>query len=100
MSKWVFEVTNTEYKTEDEARDAALEYVSMDDVEAQIGNALTYRDLLQELQRLDSPLYWKLYEAACDQVFEDYISEIDDDDEEEEEQCTWLTYKWLNIKGD
>ena len=100
MSKWVLAITETEYKTEEDARDAALEYVSFDDVEAQIGNSITYRDLLQELQRLDSPLYWKLYEAARDQVFEDYISEIDDDDEEEEEQSTWLTYKGLNIKGD
>lgn len=99
MSKWVLEVTGTEYKTEDEARDAALEYVSIDDVEAQIGNAITYSDLLRELARLNSPLYWKLYEAACEQVFEDYISEIDDDEEIEEEQCTWLSYK-TNIKGD
>jgi hypothetical protein len=92
MSKWVLAITETEYKTEEDARDAALEYISFDDVEAQIGNSITYRDLLQELARLDSPLYWRLYEAACEEVFEDYIYEIDDDEEEEEEQFTWRYY--------
>lgn len=99
MSKWVCSIDGTEYKTENEAREIALEHVSMDDVEAQIGNAITYSDLLRELQRLNSPLYWDLYEAACEEVFEDYFSEVDDDEEEEEEQFTWLSYQ-TNIKGD
>lgn len=85
MSKWVCSIDCTEYKTEDEAREIVFEHVSMDDVEAQIGNSITYSDLLRELQRLNSPLYQELCEAACEQVFEDYFSEVDDDEEEEEE---------------
>lgn len=79
--KWECLIDGSEYDTEEEAREAARERVDFDDVCAQIGNDITYEDLIKELARLDSPIYYQLLEAAENQVFEDYFSTIEEEDE-------------------
>ena len=82
--KWECLIDGSEYDTEEEAREAARERVDFDDVCAQIGNDITYEDLIKELARLDSPIYYELLQAAENQVFEDYFSTIEAGDEEDE----------------
>ena len=81
--KWECLIDGSEYDTEEEAREAARERVDFDDVCAQIGNDITYEDLIKELARLDSPIYYQLLEAAENQVFEDYFSTIEASEEDE-----------------
>ena len=78
--KWECLIDGSEFDTEEEAREAARERVDFDDVCAQIGNDITYEDLIKELARLDSPIYYELLQAAEDQVFEDYFSTIEAED--------------------
>lgn len=85
MPKWYCEIDGREFSTEDEAIDAALEYVDTDDIENCIGDEITMEDIFEELSRLESPLYRKLLDLAHQRVFEDYFGEIDDDEEEENE---------------
>lgn len=86
--KWECLVDGSEFDTEEEAREAARERVDFDDVCAQIGNDITYEDLIKELARLDSPIYYELLQAAENQVFEDYFSTIEVEDEEEDNPYT------------
>ena len=86
--KWECLIDGSEFDTEEDAREAARERVDFDDVCAQIGNDVTYEDLIAELARLDSPIYYKLLEAAEDQVFEEYFSTIEAEDEEEDDPYT------------
>lgn len=82
--KWECLIDGSEFDTEEDAREAARERVDFDDVCAQIGNDITYEDLIRELARLDSPMYYDLLQAAENQVFEDYFSTIEAEDEEED----------------
>lgn len=84
MAKWIRSYDCEEFESEEAARDAAAECVDIDDIVAQVGNELTTWDLIKELARLDSPLYYDLLDAATEQAFEDYFSEVDDDEEFEE----------------
>lgn len=84
-TKWECLIDGSEFDTEEDAREAARERVDFDDVCAQIGNDITYEDLIKELARLDSPIYYQLLQAAEDQVLEDYFSEIEAEDEEEDD---------------
>lgn len=78
--KWECLIDGSEFDTEEDAREAARERVDFDDVCAQIGNDITYEDLIKELARLDSPMYYDLLQAAENQVFEDYFSTIEAED--------------------
>lgn len=86
MPKWYCELDEREFSTEEEAFDAALEHVDIYDIEECIGAEITMTDIVEELARLDSPIYWKLLELTQQHVFENYFCEIDDDDEEENEE--------------
>ena len=83
MIKWECLIDGSEFDTEEAARDAARENVDFDDVCAQIGNVITCEDLIKELARLDSPIYYDLLQAAEDQVFEEYFAITEDDEEDE-----------------
>lgn len=85
MIKWECLIDGSEFDTEEDAREAARERVGFTDVCAQIGNDITYEDLIRELARLDSPMYYDLLQAAENQVFEDYFSTIEVEDEEEDD---------------
>lgn len=93
MSKWYCEVDGKEFSTEEEAFEAALEYVDTYDIEDCIGEEIIMKDIIKELARLDSPLYWKLLELAHQRIFEDYFGEIDDDEEEfDDDECGFDPY--------
>lgn len=94
MPKWYCEVDGREFSTEEEAIDAAFEYVDTCDIENCIGEEITMKDIIKELARLDSHLYWKLLELAHQRIFEDYFGEIDDDEEEfdDDDECGFDPY--------
>ena len=81
MAKWICSYDNKEFENEEAAREAAMNIINIDDIVAQVGNKLTTWDLIKELARLDSPLYYELFDAATEQILEDYFSEINEDEE-------------------
>lgn len=89
MTKWIYEIDSSEYPSKEAAQEAAREATTMDDVVAQLGNIITYEDLLKELARLDSPLFYDLLAAAEEQVFRDYFYEEACDEDEENFEDEW-----------
>lgn len=83
MTKWICQLDNQEYDSEEAARDAVSEYIDASDFEQVIDNygAVTFDDIIEELQRLDSPLYYKLLEEVHERVFRDYFYEVADDED-------------------
>lgn len=78
---WENTITKNEYSTEDEARDSVYEIMDDSDLADAIGLCdVDLLDIVKELKRLDSPLYYKLFECAFETLCEDYISEIDDEE--------------------
>lgn len=71
-------IDGSEYETEEEAKDSIIETIDDSDI---INNSITYNDLLQELARLDSSLYYKLLDEAIENKFNDYITTIDENEE-------------------
>lgn len=84
MSKWVCEIYGREYESEEEARIAALNYIDICDFERAIerGGSVTFADIIKELQRLESPLYYKLLEEVENTVFHSYFCEESEEDED------------------
>ena len=80
MAKWVRSYDDEEFENEEAARDAAAESIDIDDIVNQIGNDLTVWDLIEELGRLESPLYYQLYEAAIEAEFNACYTELEEDD--------------------
>lgn len=87
MTKWICQLDSQEYNSEEAARDAAYDYIDTCDFEQSIecGEVVTLADIIKELQRLDSPLYYKLLEEVHERIFHDYFYEEAADDEEEED---------------
>ena len=87
MTKWICQIDCQEYDSEESARDAALDYIDTCDFEQVIekNGAITFDDIIEELKRLDSPLYYKLLEEARERIFHDYFYEEVDDEEEDNE---------------
>ena len=83
MTKWICQLDNQEYESEEAARDAVFEHIDICDFEQVIDNygAVTFADIVKELQRLDSPLYYKLLEEAQERIFQDYFYEVADDED-------------------
>lgn len=76
---------NIYYDTYEEASDAASEEFDMSDF-IECGKLTDYdkiSDMLEELARLDSPLYYTLREDAFQTFCEDWIIEIEEEEEEE-----------------
>ncbi len=88
MTKWICEIDGSEYQSREAAREAVKEITTMDDVVAQLGNTITYEDLLRELARLDSPMFYDLLDAAEEAVFHDCFYEEACDDEDLDDE--WL----------
>lgn len=84
MSKWVCQIDNQEYESEEEARDAVLDYITTCDFEQAIecGESVSFADIIKELSRLDSPLYYKLLEEVQETIFHDYFYEESEEDED------------------
>jgi hypothetical protein len=77
MTKWICQLDSREFDSEEAARDAVSEYVDASDFEQVIDNygSITFDDIIEELQRLDSPLYHKLMEEIHERIFQDYFYE-------------------------
>lgn len=71
-----------ECETYEEAEESVMN--NFDDAEI-IDRALLGRphDVLNELKRLDSPLYWELYETAKNGFLNDYLFEMEGELEDE-----------------
>lgn len=83
MIVWESLIDGTEFLTEDNARDYARDHTDFDDIVNQIGNNITYEDLVRELSKYDSPLFYQLLEEAENEVFDTIIGTIEVEDEEE-----------------
>lgn len=70
---------------EDEVYDHAASHVDYDDIIEHIGIEVTKFEIVKELARLESPLFYTLYEAALAENIEDFYSVIEDEDEEDED---------------
>lgn len=84
MTKWICQIDCQEYDSEEDARDAALDYIDTCDFEQVIeeNGAIIFDDIIEELKRLDSPLYYKLLEEARERIFRDYFYEESEEDED------------------
>ena len=71
----------SEYKTEEEARDSIIETIDFSDLTCMINNNITYEDLIKELARLVSPLYYQLLDEAIEDKFDNYITTMDEYEE-------------------
>ena len=78
---WESLIDGTEFPTEDDARDYVREHVDFDDIVEQIGNNITYTDLVRELSKFDSPLFYQLLEEAENEVFDNIISTYEADED-------------------
>lgn len=76
------EINFVECETYEEAEESVMG--SFDDDEI-IDRAMLRRphDVLNELKRLNSPLYWELFEAARDGFLNDYLTEMEGEIEDE-----------------
>lgn len=84
MSKWICEIDGREYESEEEAREGVLDYIDICDFERAIecGESVSFADIIEELQRLGSPLYYKLLEEVEETIFHDYFCEESEEDED------------------
>lgn len=71
-----------ECETYEEAEESIMSNFDDDEIieRAMLGRT---HDVLDELKRLDSPLYWELYEMAKDGFLNDYLSEMEGEMEDE-----------------
>lgn len=76
------EINFVEYKTYEEAEESVMTAFDEDEI---IDRAMLDRphDILDELRRLDSPLYWELFEVARDGFLNDYLAEMEGELEDE-----------------
>ena len=84
MSKWICEIDGREYESEEEAREGVLDYIDTCDFKQAIeyGESVSFADIIEELQRLGSPLYYKLLEEVQETIFHDYFYEESEEDED------------------
>lgn len=81
MIVWESLIDGTEFTTEDDAREYARDHTDFDDIVNQIGNNITYEDLIRELAKFDSGLYYQLLEEAENEVFDNIISTYEADED-------------------
>ena len=74
-TKWVNQNDGSEFETEEQAREVAAENVTWTDITSRLGYNISYEAVVQELQRLGSPLFDKLFEEATEEIFHDYFYE-------------------------
>ena len=82
-TKWVSQIDGSEFETEEQAREAAVENVTWTDITSRLGYSVSYEAAVQELQRLGSPLFDKLFEEATEEIFHDYFYEERNEEENE-----------------
>ena len=70
---------------EDEVYDHAAEGLTFEDIAERIGIEVTKVEIVKELARFESPLFYTLYDAAIAECIEDFYHEIENEDEEDED---------------
>ena len=70
---------------EEEVYDHAATNLEYEDIAEQIGEVVNKSEIIEELARLESPLFYTLYEVALAECIEDFYYEIEDEDEEDED---------------
>lgn len=70
---------------EDEVYDHAASNLDYDDIIERIGIEVTKYEIIKELERFESPLFYTMYEAALAENIEDFYSVIEDEDDEDED---------------
>lgn len=78
---WESLIDGTEFATEEEAREYAREHTDFDDIVNQIGMNFTYEDLVKELAKCNSELYYQLLAEAENEVFDNIISTYEADED-------------------
>ena len=80
--KWIDERYGSEYDTEAEAYEDVLQAVDIYDMADEVGNCgITLIDIIKELQKYDSPLFYELLENTRQRIFDAYFYTIDEEDE-------------------
>lgn len=76
------EINFVECETYEEAEESVMNSFDEDEI---IDRAMLGRmhDILDELKRLESPLYWELFETARDGFLNDYLTEMEGEIEDE-----------------
>ena len=76
------EINFVECETYEEAEESVMTAFDEDEI---IDRAMPDRlhNILDELLRLDSPLYWELFEVARDGFLNDYLTEMEGEIEDE-----------------
>lgn len=82
MSRYYCEIDCSEYNNEEEACEAAFDYIDTDDLEEAMRELYTIRKIIKELGRLDSPMYYEIIDQARIQVFNEWFHEIEEEEEE------------------
>ena len=79
------EINFVECETYEEAEESVMTTFDDDELFEVMSERLL--DILDELRRLNSPLFWELYETAKDRYLDKYITEIEEDEEPCCEDC-------------
>lgn len=82
MTKFMDAFTGIEYDTEEECQEAVRERLDDYDVDVQLRIIATDMEIIAELRRLGSPLYERAIEAALDELYDDYVVELEEEDED------------------
>ena len=75
------EINWEKFDTFEEAEASVMEHFDDDEILEVMSERP--HDILEELRRLDSPLYWELYEVARDRYLNEYVHETEEDEEDE-----------------
>ena len=70
---------------EEEVYDHASKDLRFIDIAERIGIEVSKTEIVKELARLESPLFYTMYDAALANWVEDFYYEIEDEDEEDED---------------
>ena len=90
MAKYIREWDDHIFETEEEAREDCYDSIEWDDIVNTIeySDTIDWKDtpiiaLLKELRRLDSPLFWDIYEATYEGCFDERYYLTGEEEEEE-----------------
>lgn len=70
---------------EEEVYDHAATELTFEDIAERIGIEVTKGEIIRELARFESPLFYTMYDAALAEHVEDFYYQIEDEDEEDED---------------
>ena len=76
------EINSVECETYEEAEESVMTAFDEDEIITRVMFDRPH-DILDELRRLDSPLYWELFEQARDGFLNDYLTEMEGELENE-----------------